>query len=321
MLGIPDNYSLRVGVVYAGSRQSDFKVVDGRLRDMFFDERLRGAVTFLVAEIGGATVNRWPVGTIFFICKSLDRSDEGETLGSPYRAGNKVIYAVTARHVLLDCQRDGYDPIYIRLNIADGGYIDVPTRFDDWIGHPVDGETDVCVYYIQGAHIDQYSGGKRVTITCMPFMMLATDEYIKSVPVNEGYEVFFLGLFSAHPGKQRPLPILRFGNISLLPHEKVDVYLSKEDEENGILNGIDAYLIEARSMGGVSGSPVLFYYPPLRDGEAVLPYFQLPIILGLVHAILRTFFERTRLAKKAKNWLNVSVQIHVQQLMAYDNCQ
>ncbi len=217
---------------------------------MAFDERIRGTVTFLVvAGSSGATVNRWPVGTTFFICKSLGSSDEGETQAQAHPQRSQVIYAVTARHILLNCHNDGYDPIYLRLNTTDGSYIDVPTRFDDWISHPVNGETDVCLYQVDGAYIGQYFGDKRAAITCMPFSMLATDEHMKSVPVNEGYEVFFLGLFSAHPGKERALPILRFGNIALMPHEKVDVYLSEVDQRQDILTGIDAYLVEARSMG------------------------------------------------------------------------
>ena len=50
---------------------------------------------------------------------------------------------------------------------------------------------------------------------------------------------------------------------------------------------VDAYLIEARSIGGLSGSPVFIHMPPIRivDGKPVssaTPVYQL-YLLGLMH--------------------------------------
>jgi hypothetical protein len=77
-----------------------------------------------------------------------------------------------------------------------------------------------------------------------------------------------------------------------MPRETVEVFLSNEDKGNYKRTEIAAYLIEARSMGGLSGSPVLFYHPPLGQGvlggpsgwgEAMMTRFRVPTILGLVH--------------------------------------
>ena len=62
-----------------------------------------------------------------------------------------------------------------------------------------------------------------------------------------GDEVFLTGLFNSHYGKQNNLPIIRIGNIASMPEEPI---------QTKNMGAIDAYLIEARSIGGLSGSPV-----------------------------------------------------------------
>lgn len=44
------------------------------------------------------------------------------------------------------------------------------------------------------------------------------------------------------------------------------------------------------------------------------------IYFNRYQSILRTFFERQGLTKKATNCLNVSVQLHLKRFMAYDKC-
>jgi hypothetical protein len=43
--------------------------------------------------------------------------------------------------------------------------------------------------------------------------------------------------------------------------------------------------------------------------------------MQFLKTILRTFFEREGLTRKAMNCLNVSVQLYFERFMAYDNCQ
>jgi len=64
--------------------------------------------------------------------------------------------------------------------------------------------------------------------------------------IGIGHDVFVTGLFRHHHGEQKNIPIVRVGTIAALDEEKVQttVYLR------------DAYLIECRSIGGLSGSPV-----------------------------------------------------------------
>jgi hypothetical protein len=62
-----------------------------------------------------------------------------------------------------------------------------------------------------------------------------------------GDEIFFPSLFSfAYGDEQRIQPILRHGNLAMLPDKQVQT-------EYGFA---DVYLVEAHSLGGISGAPV-----------------------------------------------------------------
>jgi hypothetical protein len=92
-----------------------------------------------------------------------------------------------------------------------------------------------------------------------------------------GDEVFLPGLFVNHVGRERNIPIVRTGNIAAMPDEPID---SK-------IGSLDAYLVEARSIGGLSGSPVFVNLGLYRrvggtlmqaqDGQSVFR------LLGLMH--------------------------------------
>jgi hypothetical protein len=66
-----------------------------------------------------------------------------------------------------------------------------------------------------------------------------------------------MGLFKSHYGEQRNIPIIRIGNIAALPEEPVQTHYC---------GPTDAYLVEVRSIAGLSGSPVF------KNAEGLLPY-------------------------------------------------
>jgi hypothetical protein len=72
------------------------------------------------------------------------------------------------------------------------------------------------------------------------------EEMLARWDIGVGDDVIFPGLFVHHGGTSRNLPIIRTGTIALMSDEVV----TKE------AGPITAYLIEARSIGGHSGSPV-----------------------------------------------------------------
>lgn len=76
--------------------------------------------------------------------------------------------------------------------------------------------------------------------------MFADEKAIREADLGVGDEVFIAGLFSEVTETIRQYPIVRIGNLAMMPGERIpfaDKFL-------------DAYLIESRSIGGLSGSPV-----------------------------------------------------------------
>lgn len=244
-----------------------------KLPNLLVDEQFRKCVAFLTADIPDlktGVVVRTPAASGFLV---------GVPLGEGVDAW--AVYVVTARHVI-DTSRP-YGPLYVRLNRRDRtGFDDFATPQDNWTCHP---QTDVAVAPL-GLRFREYD------ILWIGIEDLATDEYVADNRIGAGDDVFFVGLFTEHPGRARSEPIIRFGNVSLMPHEPIPIKMGPEDDAPTLR--VDAYLVEARSWGGHSGSPAFIYYTLAREtprGEGgpgkVLtltgPGLRPPALLGLVH--------------------------------------
>jgi len=81
----------------------------------------------------------------------------------------------------------------------------------------------------------------------IPDVMFVTDEKIKQRDLGIGDELTVVGLFTRFHGSARHVPIVRTGNVALMPGERIPVGANKE---------MEVYLAEGRSIGGLSGSPV-----------------------------------------------------------------
>jgi hypothetical protein len=222
------------------------------------DQELRKCVTFLYVRRDDPVtgeVTPAAVATTFLVAFPVDRG--------------YFEYAVTVRHVI-DASRQ-FGSLYLRLNRDEGGIHDVEVPQDQWMCHP---NTDAAV-----APLDFEPG--RFDHYFIPFDMLPTDEAIAAQGVGEGDEVFCVGLFTPHPGSQRTQPIVRFGHVSLMPYEKMNVRLSPGDTAS---SPVDAYLVEAHSWGGQSGSPAFVYLAPHRHpGRLVIGGGPRFLLLGVVH--------------------------------------
>jgi hypothetical protein len=69
--------------------------------------------------------------------------------------------------------------------------------------------------------------------------------------VSVGDDVFMLGLFADHEGRERNNPMARFGNISMLPSADSKVLMRGREHE--------CYIVDMHSRTGFSGSPVFVY--------------------------------------------------------------
>ncbi len=160
-------------------------------------------------------------GTAFFV-------------GIPFLKGFHY-YLVTARHVLSALKQS---PSVV-LNLRDGGRMILPLDMSAWRNHPTDASADVAVmpiaydpaFDVSFIHTDE---------------LLKTPKEFESLKIGPGDAVFFPSLFVAAPGEARIVPLMRQGNLALMPREPIQT-------EYGFA---EVYLVEARSIPGISGSPV-----------------------------------------------------------------
>lgn len=195
-------------------------------------------------------------GTAFFVSVPMEEINE------------QFIYLVTARHVIDAIRTKSVDQkAHIRINMKDASASSLETDVANWLLHPDGKSVDVAVLSWAPPNVVDY--------LCIPNTMAATDEVIANKGIGAGDEVFLTGLFASHVGRQRNLPIIRIGNISLMPEEPV---------ETSDLGLIDAYLVEARSIGGLSGSPVFVHISGSRLVKGTAQFTPSQFFwLGLMH--------------------------------------
>ena len=164
-------------------------------------------------------------------------------------------YWVTAEHVINNI---GDKPI-LRINRKSGVPFERETDKDEWRTHF---DSDVAVFPFNVSD-DVW---KDLDIEWFDTLLFATEDYkrpnVGDLPITKnlpdialGDDVIFFGLFAQHHGKDRNLPIVRFGNIVRMPtEERIRIEIDAAPTPRDII----AYLVEARSWGGQSGSPAIW---------------------------------------------------------------
>jgi hypothetical protein len=208
------------------------------------------------------------------------------------------LYLVTAKHVVDDL---GNANPYILVNGKDGKAKPLKQLGPKWWTHPSDNTADVIVRQVAkqpdiegwGAKMDDF----------------ITPEDVKKGNVCVGDEVFVAGYFSPILS-DRNLPIVRHGNVAMLPEEQIQT-------EYGMA---DVYLIEARSIGGISGSLVSIR-PPSRYGiempKGTTAYFDAIgeyKLLGLMHGhwdIKESKMNDPKIEHDRKHGVNMGIGIVV----------
>jgi hypothetical protein len=148
------------------------------------------------------------------------------------------IYVVTNRHVI-----HGTPTPVIRLNQVDGTSGGFTTRPEEWTLHP-EGD-DVAVLPVKLRH-------DHTTFMSIGSELFVTPQIIVNEDIGIGDDTIMVGRFIGHDGKQRNTPSVRFGNIAMMPGDKIVATNGFEQE---------SFLVELRSLPGYSGSPVFIYSP------------------------------------------------------------
>ncbi len=171
-------------------------------------------------------------------------------------------YLVTAEHVIQKIQDKGLEHIYLRVNLKSGGLDWIETNIADWKRSP---KSDVAVL--------QKGIAQELDHTGWPMEGFADEKAIESKRIGIGHEIFVAGMFSRRWGNKKNIPIVRMGNIAAMP-------MSREPVKTRI-GLLAAYLVEGRSIGGISGSPVFVDINSYLPGYANhRPSF---FLLGLMH--------------------------------------
>ena len=192
------------------------------------------------------------------------------------RAPNEILKTVgfVAEHAQYEIGKDSYDPE------ATGFFVEMPSKVMHAAGTP---------YFVTAKHVvekfanrslavitNKKGGGiarleigkwythsdKSVDVAIAKFIykdeldffftpldMFLDPTSMEQKQIGIGDEIYMPGLFVFYnPGKEltRNVPLMRYGNIAMLPDEPIQT-------SSGFA---EVYLIEARSIGGISGSPV-----------------------------------------------------------------
>lgn len=143
----------------------------------------------------------------------------------------------TAKHVINGIKDVGLDMAYVRFNLKNGKakWFEIPIKY--WFKNP-NKNVDVAICAIRWE--DNFDHLYFSLEHC------ATKKEIAIHEVEAGDDVFIPGLFKNHHGITRNIPIIRQGSIAAMAGDKLQTSLHK----------MDGHLIECRSIGGLSGSPV-----------------------------------------------------------------
>lgn len=194
---------------------------------------------------------------------------------------HRFMALVTAEHVisgLLTANRK----LYARVNLINGDVAVVPIPIDRWRFYPdKENRSDVAACPM-GEYAIAEDNGERVAFDVMTLALNGknaipcTSDVIRRHEIGIGEEVFIVGLFRSHYGKERNLPIVRVGNLAAMMNEPVNTKY---------VGYTDAYLVEAMSIGGLSGSPIFVHMAPIRqvDGKMRIDKGYEFYLLGLVN--------------------------------------
>lgn len=210
-----------------------FEPVMPRIQDAILD-----CVVYIYDDVPHAQAGVAIGGSGFLISVPLEKNPE-----------KAVPYVVTNSHVI---RRAGDTPV-VRLNTKDDGIAIHPYRADDWTHHPHGDDLAVAPIALTGAHRFQLLNLERFCIT---------PDFLADQKIGPGDEVYMVGRFINHEGRQRNTPSVRFGAIAQMNIEPI------KSDLTGFMQ--ETFLIEGRSIPGYSGAPVFLYLDKSkpRPGES-----------------------------------------------------
>lgn len=190
--------------------------------------------------------------SVFYLYETVDDANRGERNGgtgfffsiSEEEGDPRFVYAVSCWHVV--CPALGNARV-ARVNLLDGGFELLDSLH--WVQHP-DGD-------------DLAAAVVRLPAENFPFEVIPSSSALTGFGDEKGdhemeglfgpgNEIFFVGRYVNHEGREKNYPVVRFGNVAMAVQEPI------RNRALGINQ--ESLVVESRSIGGFSGSPV-FVYP------------------------------------------------------------
>jgi len=164
----------------------------------------------------------------------------GFVLGIPVNDGaQQILTVVTNKHVV---ERGS---MVARFNTKDGKTEIVALDQAKWFHHPDGDDLTLCPVGLDP---------ERLKLTTLVPDNFISVEMIAALDIGPGDEVFVVGRFISREGRQRNIPSLRFGHIAQMPSDPIVDPVTGFEQQ--------AFLVEAKSIAGYSGSPVFVQIPP-----------------------------------------------------------
>ena len=205
-----------------------------------------------VAYVGVDTPSGFmPYGTGFFVGVALDQFN--------------FTFLVTAHHVVDQIRADS---ISVRLNLTSGRAVSIAIPKAHAVYHS-DRATDIAVFPLSAGPDFDF---KMVRMSRPEI----ADQRRDTDGIGVGDDVVAVGLYTSHHGLLKNIPVVRSGTIAAMPDEPVC----------GHRGYLQAYLVELRTIAGLSGSPVYLNPPPVtvQNGNFLyrkgFPYSLIGVLIG-----------------------------------------
>jgi hypothetical protein len=212
--------------------------------------------------------------SIIYLYGDQDAADTGEDFGgSGFLFGIEAtpkpashLYAITAAPVI----HDGYTVVRINLRHDSSKQErteSLPFTKDDWI---IDTINDLAVCPLP----PDFNPLKFSFSVIDRRFLISRDDFVKN-DIGPGDEVVYIGRFMQHAGRFMNMPSVRFGHISMNPSEEEPIVYELRGKEKRQ----PAFLVEARSRSGYSGSPVFtLNQHAVNNRRAVFPMFDMRLL-------------------------------------------
>lgn len=160
----------------------------------------------------------------------------------------------------------------MRINTKSGNFEFYPLSIQDFKGHPNQNVgVDVSIMPCEPDR-------NKYDYSVFGHKMILTEDVIEKYNIGIGNELVVAGLFQKHYGTKKNQPIVRVGNIAAMSDSDEPIKTKK-------FGDMPCYLIELRSLEGLSGSPVFVYlHDRILNGKvATIQGGQPFYLLGILH--------------------------------------